>query len=156
MDYSRISKQHCCCSLSHASFPAHGSSLLKSINGPATDSKCPYFESLYSRPNTLPQMSGQVSIARLSPCYSDPPLLPSQYASVVERPDLPRRHQHKLQPSFAFPHYFDSPNSLTILDQMDVCSLSCRITFKPVSTRLQHGIRFFHPPNLHTHRFTLQ
>lgn len=48
--------------------------------------------------------------------------------------------------SFAFLHSFSSTNSLTIKDQPDVCSLSCGVRFKPLSTSLQNGLRFFWPP----------
>ena len=45
--------------------------------------------------------------------------------------------------SFAFPHFNGSTDFLAMKDQSDVGPLSCRVTFKPVSVRLQHGIRFF-------------
>jgi len=48
--------------------------------------------------------------------------------------------------SFAFPHFNGSPDYLANKDQSDVGPLSCRVTFKPVSVRLQHGIRFFRHP----------
>jgi hypothetical protein len=40
----------------------------------------------------------------------------------------------------------DSPDYLAMKHQMDVGSLSRRVTFKPVSGPLQTGVRFFHPP----------
>jgi len=51
-------------------------------------------------------------------------------------------------PSFAILHAIDSPNFLAIEDQLDVGSLSCPVTFKPVSEPLQPSIRFFQPPKL--------
>jgi hypothetical protein len=48
--------------------------------------------------------------------------------------------------SFAFPHTNGSPNFPATYHQSDVGPLSCRVTFKPVSVPLQHGIRFFQHP----------
>jgi hypothetical protein len=42
-----------------------------------------------------------------------------------------------------FPSLIGSPNYLAMKDQSDVGSLSCQVTFKPVSMPLQHGFRFF-------------
>ena len=51
--------------------------------------------------------------------------------------------RHSPLSSFAFPLVVGSPNSLAKIDLSDVGSLSCRVTFKPVSPSLQGGIRFF-------------
>ena len=45
--------------------------------------------------------------------------------------------------SFAFPHKTDSLYFLVTRHLPDVCFLSDRVTFKPVSTPLQSGLRFF-------------
>jgi hypothetical protein len=89
------------------------------------------------------------------------PELPSQYASAaVERtvrrfanqwhPNIGplRTHQSGATPplSFAFPHDGGSAISLATKDPSDVGSLSCRVTFKPVSATLHRGIRFFRHP----------
>ena len=55
---------------------------------------------------------------------------------VVEPPPSP----------ICFPRLRCSPYSLAKRHQSDVCSLSCRVTLKPVSAPLQDGIRFFRPP----------
>ena len=47
---------------------------------------------------------------------------------------------------FAFPHINGSPSYLATYHQSDVGPLSCRVTFKPVSIPLQHGLRFFRYP----------
>lgn len=44
---------------------------------------------------------------------------------------------------FAFPHINGSPIYLETYHQSDVGPLSCRVTFKPVSTPLQRDLRFF-------------
>jgi hypothetical protein len=46
----------------------------------------------------------------------------------------------------SLPFRIGSACSLAKKDQSDVCSLSCRVTLKPVSAPLQDGIRFFRPP----------
>lgn len=48
--------------------------------------------------------------------------------------------------TFASPHINGSPSFLATYHQSDVGPLSCRVTFKPVSTPLQRGIRFFRYP----------
>ena len=86
---------------------------------------------------------------------------PSQYASAAVVPACPcaanqwhprskplRRHQSTAWPSLslAFPHADSSTHSLAMKDPSDVGSLSCRVTFKPVSATLHRGIRFFRDP----------
>lgn len=44
-----------------------------------------------------------------------------------------------------FPSCKDSPDSLATKHPQDVCSLSSRAKFEPVSTPLQDGLRFFLP-----------
>ena len=56
-----------------------------------------------------------------------------------------RTHQWK-PPSFAFPPEVGSTEVHATRHPSDVGSLSCRVTFKPVSAPLQHGIRFFRHP----------
>src|SRR3954454_22056188 len=46
----------------------------------------------------------------------------------------------------SLPFCIGSARSLAKKDQSDVGSLSCRVTFEPVSAPLQDGIRFFRPP----------
>src|SRR5829696_174583 len=46
----------------------------------------------------------------------------------------------------SLPFRIGSASSLAMKDQSDVGSLSCRVTFKPVSAPLQDGLRFFRPP----------
>src|SRR6266550_4128042 len=45
-----------------------------------------------------------------------------------------------------FPPEPRCPSSLAMKDQADVCPLSWRVTLKPISTRLQGGLRFFRHP----------
>jgi hypothetical protein len=52
----------------------------------------------------------------------------------------------KTRLSFAFPHDDGSPNSLAKKDPLDVGTLSCRVTFKPISRPLQPSLRFFQHP----------
>ena len=87
--------------------------------------------------------------------------LPSQYASAAVARTVPRfanqwhpnsgplrTHQSgaTLPLSFAYPHDGGSTHSLAMKDPSDVGSLSCRVTFKPVSATLHRGIRFFRHP----------
>src|SRR5436305_14875577 len=46
----------------------------------------------------------------------------------------------------SLPFQDGSTRSLATKDLSDVGSLSCRVTFKPVSARLQDGFRFFRHP----------
>ena len=67
-------------------------------------------------------------------------------------------HQRRIDPtpSFAFPHVGGSSNSLAKKDPLDVCSLSCQVTLKPVSLPLQQDFRFFQHPHPHRYRRTLR
>ncbi len=55
-------------------------------------------------------------------------------------------HTPVMQRPFAFPHINGSPSFLATYHLSDVGSLSRRVTLKPVSVRLQNGIRFFRHP----------
>jgi hypothetical protein len=55
-------------------------------------------------------------------------------------------HTPVMQRPFAFPHINGSPSFLATYHLSDVGSLSRRVTSKPVSVRLQNGIRFFRHP----------
>lgn len=67
-----------------------------------------------------------------------------------------KTHQGQRPLSFAFLHVFGSSNSLATKDPPDVCSLSCRVTLKPVSPPLQQGVRFFRHPHPHHYRYPLR
>jgi len=58
--------------------------------------------------------------------------------------------------SFAFLHVVGSSNSLATRDPPDVCSLSCRVTLKPVSPPLQQGVRFFRHPHPYHYQYPLR
>lgn len=49
-------------------------------------------------------------------------------------------------PSSAFPHTTISHDYLAMNDHAEVCPLSCRIMFQPVSFPLQKGICFLRTP----------
>ena len=63
------------------------------------------------------------------------------------QPPARRRKVHHLscEGVICFPSCGGSPGGFTAGHQMDVSSLSGRVTLKPVSALLQNGIRFFHP-----------
>jgi hypothetical protein len=80
--------------------------------------------------------------------------LPSFHPLLTQRLGM---HQSTAKPllSFALPHHNDSAYFLAMEDQSDVCSLSCRVMFQPVSGPLQPDIRFSDIPNSHRHRQAL-
>ena len=112
----------------HESLPSHGSSLCKaSCLTRSTSTSC------------RPSRYASVAVVQTFACSA------SQWHPMS---NLLKTHQSAVMPllSFAFPHFNGSPNYLANKDQSDVGPLSCRVTFKPVSAPLQHGIRFFRHP----------
>ena len=95
------------------------------------------FLSLGARPEPDRCTSGSADAAKLSPCPTCLPALPSRYALAVGAQSgglfasrsrssplfCGRVHKHYLL-SFAFPCFADSANSLVMKDRVEVCPLS--------------------------------
>ena len=106
----------------HDSFPSHGSSSAKaSANATLT-------RKLGMRPEQPSRYTLAAVIHVLQQCW---------------RRTRPWCCAHLLSP-----HTNSSPNFLATHHLSDVGSLSCRVTFKPVSEPLQPGVRFFQHPKL--------
>ena len=107
----------------------------------------PHTAQAFPRPVTEPgprsfQKTFAIRGCRRRACFSI-----ERHSSTSHRKDgadAPSRGKPRL--SFAFPPANDSSTSLAMKDPSDVGSLSGRVTFKPVSAPLQHGIRFFQHP----------
>jgi hypothetical protein len=117
-----------------------------------------------SRPASCRYTSGLADVAMHLPCPIGLPELPWRYAPEVVS-HLPRRatslpdptsaqraraHQprslSRRSPSSAFPRITIGQSSLAMNDRTEVCPLSRRAMFQPVSRPLQPGIRFLRIP----------
>lgn len=108
--------------------------------------------------------SGSADVAELSPCPIGLPELPWRYAPEVVSPRLqcetswpdptsvPRARTHQRRslsrrsPSSAFPRITIGQSSLAMNNHAEVCPLSRRAMFQPVSRPLQPGVRFLRLP----------
>ncbi|MGF6813059.1 hypothetical protein OKW30_008276 [Paraburkholderia sp. Clong3] len=125
---------------------------------------CRDFPSPASRPASCRYASGSADVARIAPCPTGLPGPPWRYATEVVSPlprwmpSLPgptsgqraRAHQRPTlpcrAPSSAFPRITIDQVSLAMNDRAEVCPLSRRAMFQPVSRPLQPGIRFLRIP----------
>ena len=117
-----------------------------------------------SRLTSCRYASGSANVAMLSPCPIGLPELPWRYAPEVvshlppcatSLPDptseqRARTHQprslSRRSPSSAFPRITIGQSSLAMNDRAEVCPLSRRAMFQPVSRPLQPGVRFLRIP----------